>query len=143
MHVSTKRELSPVAASSRRRKSHAMRHHNSIGDTRVAVVTAIERQNTHLVFDEGGEREVVEEVGEVSPYVRISVLSETFIVESVYLCDLPRFVVSAEDGDSIAVSELECNEEGYSLDRVVPSVNIVPHEEVIGVRRVAADPEEF
>ena len=98
---------------------------------------------TYLIFDEGGEGEVVEEVGEVSPYVCVAVLAEAFVVETIHLRDLPRFVVSAEDGYSIAVSELECDEEGYGLDRVVPPVDIVAHEEVVGVGRIAADPEEF
>ena len=96
---------------------------------------------TYLVFDEGGEGEVVEEVGEVSPYVRVAVLAQAFIVETVHLRDLPRFVVSAEDRYAVAVPQFHGDEEGNGLDRVVPSVDVVAHEEVVGVGRVAADAE--
>ena len=98
---------------------------------------------TYLIFDEGGEGEVVEEVGEVSPYVCVAVLAEAFVVETIHLRDLPRFVVSAEDCHSVAISEFESNKEGDGLDRVVPSVDVITHEEVISVGRVAADAEQF
>ncbi len=96
-----------------------------------------------MVFDEGGEGEVIEEVGEESPHVRIAIFAEALVVETVHLRDLPRFVVSAEDCYSIAVSELEGYEEGDGLDRVVASVDVITHEEVVGVGRVAADAEQF
>ena len=41
-----------------------------------------------LVLDKCGEREVVEEVGEVFPNACIAVLAKAFIVKAVYLCDL-------------------------------------------------------
>ena len=62
---------------------------------------------TYLIFDESGEGEVVEEVGEVSPYVCVAVLAEALVVEAVDLCDLARLVVAAEDGDALWVSDLE------------------------------------
>lgn len=92
-----------------------------------------QRWNTHLILDESGEGEVVEEVGKVSPYVGVSVLAETFVVEPIHLRDLPRFVVSAEDGHSVAVPQLEGHEKSDGFDRVVASVNVVAHEEVVGV----------
>lgn len=96
-----------------------------------------------MVFDKGGEGEVVEKVGEISPHVRIAVLAEAFVVEAVHLRDLPRFVVTAEDCYSIAVPQLESDEEGDSFDGVIASVNVISHEEVVCVGRVAADAEEF
>lgn len=87
-------------------------------------------------------------------------------------------MVASEDGDSVAVAELHCDEEGDSLDRalrarisntergggeggsddglkkgggrgkgkgnaLVPSVDVVSHEQVVGVGRVSTDPEEL
>ncbi len=57
-------------------------------------------QAEDLIVDQGGEREVIEEVGEVFPNVRIAVFSQAFVVEAVDLGDLSGFVVSTEDGDS-------------------------------------------
>ena len=82
---------------------------------------------TYLVFDEGGEGEVVEEVGEVSPYVRVAVLAQTFIVETVHLRDLSRFVVASQDGHSVAVAELECDKQRDGLYGVVASVDVVTY----------------
>lgn len=82
-------------------------------------------QTEDLVVDEGGEWEVVEEVSEIFPHVGVSVLAQALVVEAVDLRDLPGLVVSSEDGDALGVSDLEGDEEGDRLDRVVASVNVV------------------
>lgn len=38
---------------------------------------------------------------------------------------------------------LESNKQCDSLDAVVPAVHIIPHEQVVGVRGAASDPEQF
>jgi len=88
---------------------------------------------TDLVLDEGSEGEVVEQIGEVPPNISVSVLPQAFIVETVDLGDLARFVVAPEDGDSVAVPQLHRDEEGDGLDGIVPSVYVITHEEVVGI----------
>lgn len=53
-----------------------------------------------LIVDEGGEGEVVEEVGEVLPNIGVAVLAEALVVKAVNLGDLARLVIPAEDGDA-------------------------------------------
>jgi len=48
--------------------------------------TSVEAED--LVIDEGGEGEIIEEISEVFPNIRVPVLSKTFIVEAIHLCDL-------------------------------------------------------
>ena len=110
-----------------------MPSHIAASITRRSATARIKQEFTHLVLDEGSEGKVVEEVGEVSPYIGVSVLAETFVVEPVHLRDLPRFVVPAKDGHSVAVPQLKRNEESDSLDGVVASVDVVTHEEVVGI----------
>lgn len=78
-----------------------------------------------LVVDEGCEREVIEQVGEVLPDVRVAVLAQALVVETVDLCDLSRLVVAAQDGDSLGVPNLEGDEKSHCLDRVVTSIDVV------------------
>ena len=96
-----------------------------------------------MVFDESGEWKVVEKVSEVSPNVRIAVFSQTFVVESIHLCDLSGFVVSSQDGDAISISQFEGNEEGHSFYRVVAAVDVVTEEEISCVGGTAADLQEL
>lgn len=62
-----------------------------------------------LVVDEGGKGEVIEEVGEVLPNVCVAVFSQAFVVEPVYLCDLARLVVAAENRDALRITDFEGN----------------------------------
>jgi hypothetical protein len=50
------------------------------------------------------------------PDVRVAVLAEAFVVESVDLSDLAGFVVSSEDGNALRVADFESNEECDGLD---------------------------
>ena len=92
---------------------------------------------------DSGEWQVVEERGEVLPHVGVSVLSEAFIVESVDLGDLLALVVTSENGDSVWVSDLENDEESDCLNRVVASIDVISHEEVVRVWGLATNFKEL
>lgn len=81
----------------------------------------------NLVLNQSGKREIVEQVGEVLPNVRISVFTKAFVVKSVDLCDLSRFVVSTKDCDALRVTNFQSNKECDGLNRVVSTVNIVTY----------------
>lgn len=70
----------------------------------------------NLVFDESSEGKVVEEVGEVFPHVGIAIFAETFVIESVDLCDLSGLVVSTEDRNTLRVTDLQGDQEGNCLN---------------------------
>lgn len=96
-----------------------------------------------MVVHQGGQRQVIEKIREKLPNVGISVLAQTLVVESIHLSDLPRFVVTTQDCYAIAVSQFEGDEQSHGLNRVVTTVDVITHEEVVGVGRVAANAEEF
>ena len=101
----------------------------------------METAQTDLIINESSERKVVKQISEVSPNICIPIFSQAFIVEAVHLGDLARLVIPSEDCDAIAVAEFEGNKESNSLHRVVASVYIVAHEEVVGIWRITADPK--
>lgn len=82
-------------------------------------------QTEDLVVDEGGQGKVVKQIGEVLPDVRVSILSEALVVETVHLGDLARLVVSTEDGDALRIANLEGDEKGDSLDGEVASIDVI------------------
>lgn len=59
-----------------------------------------------LLFNDCSQREVVEQVSEVFPDVNVAVFAQAFIVETVDLCYLTRFMISSEYGDSILIADL-------------------------------------
>jgi len=52
-------------------------------------------------------------------------------------------VISAKNGDAVRIADFEANEEGDCLDRVVASVDVVAHEEVVVIWQLSADLEEL
>jgi hypothetical protein len=89
-----------------------------------------------LIFNQGSQRQVVEEICEIFPHIGIAVFSETLIVEAVNLGDLTRFVVTTEDGDALGVSDLEGDKERDCLDGVVSTVNVITWQGGVSTRAV-------
>ena len=83
-------------------------------------------QAKDLVVNQSGEREVVEEIGKVLPYVRVAVLAQALVIEAVNLGDLAGFMVAPEDGDAGRVANFESDEESDSFDGVIATVNVIP-----------------
>lgn len=52
-------------------------------------------------------------------------------------------MVSSEDSDSVLEADLEGDEQGHGLHRVVPSVDVVTHEEVVRVGELSANHEKL
>lgn len=82
-------------------------------------------QAENLVVDESGEGEVVKEVGEVFPHIRVSILSKAFVIKAVNLSNLARLVIAPKDGDTLGIADLKCDKKRDCFDRVISSINIV------------------
>lgn len=103
--------------------------------------TTVEAEN--LILNDSCERKVVKEFSESLPDISITIFTEAFIIETVYLSDLSALVISSKDGDSISKTHLEGNKEGHSLHRVVATIDVISHEEIVSVGRAATDLEEL
>lgn len=92
----------------------------SVGETRGPVATG---PQPYLGVHQRCEREVVKQVGEVLPHVGVAVLAEALIVEAVHLRDLPTLVVPSQDGDALAVADLQKRDASaeFSFACVYPS----------------------
>ena len=97
----------------------------------------------NLIFDDSCQRQVVKEVRQVFPDVSIAVLAETFIVEAINLCDLTTFMVTAENGNAFLKAYFEADKKCYCLHRVISTIDVITHEEVIRIGRAATDFEEL
>ena len=78
-----------------------------------------------LVVDQGSEGKVVEEIGEVLPYVGIAVFSKALIIKPIDLCDLAGLVVATEDGDALRISNFQSHKESDGFNGIVTSINII------------------
>ena len=95
------------------------------------------------IVDDGGQREVIEDVSAVSPNIERAVLPQTFIVKSVDLGDLPALVVSSNQRDQIGIADFIGEEQQKGLDAVEAPVHEIAQEKVADARNVAAVFEEF
>ena len=85
------------------------------------------------VIDNSCQRKVVEQLSEVNPDIRVTVLPQALVVETVHLGDLTDFMVTSENSQSVLDAHLQSNEQRYGLDRVVATINIISHKQVVGV----------
>jgi len=99
--------------------------------------TSVEGEDFSL--DQGTQGEIVEHFGEVAPDVRITVLPDGLVVETVHLGGGSALVVTSGEGDPIGVPNLQSEEEGYTFDTEESSIDVVSEEEVIGLGRFSSD----
>jgi hypothetical protein len=78
-----------------------------------------------LVVDNHAQREVVEHIRKIMPYIGIAILARTLGIEAVGLGDTPRLVVTADKVNSIRVSKLQTDKEGNSFDTEKTAVDVV------------------
>jgi hypothetical protein len=58
----------------------------------------------HLSVDDSSQCQKIKDLAAGFPYGGIAILLLTLLVEAVDLCDLPRLVVSSDEGDSVRIS---------------------------------------
>jgi hypothetical protein len=73
-------------------------------------------ETENVALNNSGERKVVEQAGKVLPHVGVSILTETFIVESIDLSNLLGLVVASQDGDSVRMTHFVADQEGNCLN---------------------------
>ena len=52
-------------------------------------------------------------------------------------------MVTAENGDSVGEAHLESDKKGDSLNTIITTVDVIAHEEIVGVGRLTTNLEEF
>ena len=62
-----------------------------------------------------------------------------FEILCITLRNLSRFVVPAEDGYPMRIANFECYQERDGLNRIIPTINVVAHKEVICIGSFATD----
>ena len=85
--------------------------------------STVETEN--LIVNESCKWEVVEKICKVLPDIRITIFAKAFVIETVDLGDLARFVVSAEDRNSGGITYLQRDKESDCFYRIISTVDIV------------------
>ena len=65
------------------------------------------------------------------------------IGNNLHLCDLSALVVASENSESVLEADLQGNKECHSLDRVVTTINVVTHEQVVRIRWLSTNLEQL
>lgn len=108
------------------------------------------------IVNDGCKAHVVKEFTTVPPYIGISKLADTLVIEPVNLCDLAAFMVSTDQSYPIRISHLqninanfyifvyfEGEEEEEGLDTVETTVHKVTQEQVVSGRTFPTHFEQF
>lgn len=76
----------------------------------------------HTAIHDGTQSEIIEYLTAPPPDVVASVLPLTLVVEAVDLCDLSRFMIPADEGDSFWVANFESEQEEECFDGVEAAI---------------------
>jgi len=91
----------------------------------------------YFILDNSCQREKVEELSKELPHIRVSVLPLALVIKSIDLRDLSGLMISSENGDSVSIPDLQCNQQGDSFYGIVSPIDIVSHEEIICIGAVS------
>jgi hypothetical protein len=69
----------------------------------------------YLIINDGTKSKEVKDICAVSPNIDCSVFSDTLIIETIDLCDLPALVVSSDKCHTLGVSDFQSQEEQECL----------------------------
>ena len=100
-------------------------------------------QTEDLVLNYRCEGQVVEQICEVLPDVRVAIFAEALIVETIDLSDLSRLVIASENCDAVLKAHFQANEKCHSLDRVISTIDVISHEQVVCVWGASTDLEKL
>ena len=62
-----------------------------------------------LIFNNSSQRKIIKEFCKTFPNIWISIFAAALVVETIDLSDLSRLMISSQYGDSVFVSNFECN----------------------------------
>ena len=52
-------------------------------------------------------------------------------------------MVTSENGNTMTVSHFECHQQCYRFQRIIPAIHVISHEQIIGIRALSTNPEQF
>lgn len=96
-----------------------------------------------FTFNNSTNTKVIEYFGAIFPRIGISVLSNSFIIESIDSGNLSSLVISSKEGNVSRILEFQAEKELESLDRVVSSINKISHKDIAGVGDLTSFVEKF
>jgi hypothetical protein len=71
------------------------------------------------------ETQIVKHIAAISPDVPRPIFPLAFVVKSVHLGDLARFMIAANESDSVWITDLEEKQKEEGLDRVEATIHKV------------------
>lgn len=84
-----------------------------------------------LLVHDGGNRQAIEAVGKCLPQLYVKP-PFALIVEAVDAVDARTLVVSSEQEEILGVLDLIRQQQADGFQRLLPSVHVIPQEEVVG-----------
>ena len=120
---------------------HAIQIASVIQCVNARTESTVQTENT--IRHDRRHGQIIKGVGKVLPDVGVAVFSQALVVKAVDLSDLTALVVSAEDGDSRFVAHFEGHEKSDRFEGIVSAVDVVAHEQIIGLRTCSANAKKL
>lgn len=88
----------------------------------------------YFSFNDGTDTKVIKDFSAVFPWVSISVLSDSLIIETVYSSDLSSLMVSSQECNVSGILQFQAKKKLESFNGIISTIDKITHENVAGIR---------
>ena len=85
-----------------------------------------------FVIDQGSDGHTIENILELFPHAD-GVATLAFIIEAIDAVDLATLVITAQQKEVLLKLDLVCEEEDDGLKRILATIDVVTHEQIVSV----------
>lgn len=100
-------------------------------------------QTEYTICHNCGHRKVIKGIRKMLPNIGVAILSKALVVEPIHLSNLATFVVSPENCDTISVPYFQCYKKRHRLERIITSIHIITHKQVVRLWTPAANTKKL
>jgi hypothetical protein len=93
----------------------------------------------NLIVNNSTNWKIIKDIRKILPHFWISILLLALRIKSIDLCNLPCFMISSQQTNSVRKPQFQNHQQGNYFNTLRASVNIVSHKKIVGIRNFSSN----
>lgn len=94
----------------------------------------MKKKNAYLLLNQRRQRQIIKQISKSLPHIRVTIYTQTLIVETVHLRDLSGLVVTTKNRNTFRIPQLQTYQRGNRANTEGTTINVISHKEIVGGR---------